>query len=477
MPYSQYFKDIRFWIFLFFIVRLYGIWFPPLEVSHNWRQTTVTMVARNFVEEGADILHPKIDIAGEKTGITGMEFPVLNYLIYLVSFLFGYEHWYGRLINLIVSSLGIWYFYKLLNKYFKEELAFNASIILLFSIWYTYSRKIMPDTFSMSLMIAGVYYALNYLDKGRIKDLIPASLLVLTGTLAKLPSAYLLIVLTLPYLSKQYHIKRKISLGISLVMMLIFPMWFYFKWVPYLESAYGFHHFFMGKSMATGTKELLEHWPETLSKFYDIAIKYIGFAFLLWGLVQAFRKKETFILRLFLIGFIGFLPIMLKGGFTFYHHSYYIIPFVPFMALMSAYGISLLPSKRWKIIVLVAIGLEGFFNHLDDFRIKPVNAALLQLEPIMNEVSKPKDLVAINSGAFPTPMYFAHRKGWVAFNDQLSKPHYIDSLSQLGLRHIIIMKRTFGDSMVPRSDKNRWFLRARDINFDVYSLDTLSLNK
>ncbi|MFM6983581.1 MAG: hypothetical protein ACKOXF_05580, partial [Chitinophagaceae bacterium] len=85
MKYSHYLKDIRFWIIVFFIVRLYGIMFPPLEVSHNWRQTTVTMVARNFTEDGAHLLYPKIDIAGEKSGITGMEFPVLNYLIYLVS--------------------------------------------------------------------------------------------------------------------------------------------------------------------------------------------------------------------------------------------------------------------------------------------------------------------------------------------------------------------------------------------------------
>ncbi len=472
-----YLKDIRFWILLFFVVRLYGIFFPPLEVSHNWRQTTVTMVARNFVEDGADILHPKIDIAGEKSGITGMEFPLLNYLIYLVSYLFGYEHWYGRLINLIVSSFGIWYFYRLIKQYFQEEIAFNAGIVLLFSIWYTYSRKIMPDTFSMSLMIAGLFYALQYLEHGKIKHLIPAALLVLTGTLAKLPSAYLLIVLALPYLSKQYQFNHKIILGLSMALMLVFPMWYYFKWVPYLESNFGFHHFFMGKSMATGSKELLEHWPETLSKFYDIAIKYIAFAFLFWGMVMAFRKKETLLLSLFFVGFFGFLPIMLKGGFTFYHHSYYIIPFVPLMALMSAYGISTLPSKLWKTIILVAIGLEGFFNHLDDFRIKPVNASLLQLEPVMDQVSQRHDLVAINSGAFPTPMYFAHRKGWVAFNDQLSRETYVDSLSNLGLKHIIIMKRSFGDSMVPRSNKNTWFLRVSDINFDVYSLDTLHLNK
>jgi hypothetical protein len=59
-------QDIRFWILLFFIVRLYGITLPPLEVAHNWRQATVTMVARNFAEVDANILYPRIDIAGKK---------------------------------------------------------------------------------------------------------------------------------------------------------------------------------------------------------------------------------------------------------------------------------------------------------------------------------------------------------------------------------------------------------------------------
>ena len=65
-------KDIRFWIVLLFTVRLFGITNPPLEVGHNWRQTTVTMVARNFLEVDNDVLYPRVDIAGEKTGITGM---------------------------------------------------------------------------------------------------------------------------------------------------------------------------------------------------------------------------------------------------------------------------------------------------------------------------------------------------------------------------------------------------------------------
>ena len=53
-------RDIRFWIILFFIIRLWGITNAPLEVAHNWRQTTVTMVARNFLEIDNNIFFPRI---------------------------------------------------------------------------------------------------------------------------------------------------------------------------------------------------------------------------------------------------------------------------------------------------------------------------------------------------------------------------------------------------------------------------------
>ena len=146
-------KDIRFWIVIAFVIRLVGITNPPLEAGHNWRQTTVTMVARNFSEVDANIFYPRIDFAGEKTGITGMEFPIFNYLIYGVNELFGYQHWYGRLINLVFSSFGIYFFFLLVRRYWNHETAFLSALILIFSVWFVFSRKIMPDTFSMTFLL------------------------------------------------------------------------------------------------------------------------------------------------------------------------------------------------------------------------------------------------------------------------------------------------------------------------------------
>ncbi|MEA3505775.1 MAG: glycosyltransferase family 39 protein [Bacteroidota bacterium] len=212
MKIKRILTDIKFWIFIFFVIRLFGITNPPLEVEHNWRQTTVTMVSKNFIEIDNNIFYPRIDIAGDKTGITGMEFPLFNYLIYLTSWLFGYQHWYGRLINLIISSLGLLFFYKLSRKYFTEQVSFYSTIILAVSIWFQFSRKIMPDTFSMSIIIASIFYGTNYFEsKFRIKKYLYLAgylTLMVLSVLSKLPSGYLLIIFSIFILDKH---KRKID--------------------------------------------------------------------------------------------------------------------------------------------------------------------------------------------------------------------------------------------------------------------------
>ena len=88
---KKIFSDIRFWLITLAIVRLYAITMPPLEFQHPWRQADGLMIARNFYETDSNIFYPRVDTAGDKTGITGSEFPILNYLIYLVSLVFSYQ--------------------------------------------------------------------------------------------------------------------------------------------------------------------------------------------------------------------------------------------------------------------------------------------------------------------------------------------------------------------------------------------------
>jgi 4-amino-4-deoxy-L-arabinose transferase-like glycosyltransferase len=437
--------DIKFWLFLFFVLRLIGITNPPLEISHNWRQTTVTMVARNFLETDAAILYPRIDIAGEKTGITGMEFPILNYLIFLVSKLFGYAHWYGRLINLFVSTLGIFYFYKLIAKHFNQKLAFNAAFLLIFSVWFNYSRKIMPDTFSVSLVMMGIFYGSEYLtNKGALKNLGLFFLFVTAGILSKLPSAYLLVVFALLLSDVGIPLRRKLVFSaVSLAGGAICSV-YYFYWVPYLTTHFGFAHFFMGKSMLKGFADIASHIDQAFEKFYLEALQIIGFVLFCAGVFFAAKKKEKQLLLIFSVLTAAFIVIMFKSGFAFYHHSYYIIPFAPIMALMAAYGVEQIQSPKLVWTILLLIAGENILNKFIDYTIKPEHMAIVQLEQDLNTLGHQSALIAINSGNVPTPMYFAHRKGWVTTNQQLLDTAGVGRMRLKGLKFIVVLKRAFG---------------------------------
>lgn len=437
--------DFRFWIFVYFFIRLIGILNPPLEVAHNWRQVTVNMVARNYLEVDANLFYPRVDMAGEKTGITGMEFPLLNYLIFIVAKIFGFEHWYGRIINLVVSSLGVFCFYLIIKKRISPSLALYSGIILLNSIWFSYSRKIMPDTFSVSLTMIGLYFALEFLyEKNTFLNLFLYILFGALGLLSKIPAAVILTILCIPLFDKSVNVKSKIFLIIGSVLILIPVICWYYYWVPYLVSEFGFWHYYMGTTFSTGFHEILTNLGEFAKKFYFEALKFSGFALFLAGIVFLVIRKNRTLGFMFLITFIVFLIFIIKAGRGFYHHSYYIIPFVPIMSLIAAWALTCIETKRTRYFLLVVFVLEGILNQYHDFRIKRDDTYRLRLEVIADSISNQHDLVAINGDANPRDLYFTHRKGWTISHDELIDPEYLKILAEKGCKFLFIDKKAAG---------------------------------
>ncbi len=441
-------KDIRFWIVLLFVLRLVGITNPPLEVSHNWRQTTVTMVARNFYEVNNNILYPRIDIAGELSGITGMEFPLLNYTIYLVSEVFGYQHWYGRLINLLISSLGLFFFYKVIKKLISHDLAFWATLLLSSSIWYTYGRKIMPDTFAVSMSFISIYYGLSFLKESKqsIKNGVLFGLFLCLSVLAKLPSIVVFSFLIPPVFNVEISRNKKTVIT-SVALLCILPaLWWYFRWVPLLVEKFGFWHFFMGKSISKGMIEISKDWKLVTKNFYFNAIGISGFILFMLGIYRLVQKPNKTISISLVGGSLLFLIIMLKAGWTFAHHGYYMIPFVPFMALMAAYFlIHLKTSLKWIFLSIVFI--ECLINAAPHFNIKKSYAAIGSLKTQLQPYVLKDELIVINSENNPTPMYFADKRGWVINNNTLAEEDFQAEIIKKGCKHALILKQAFGSNI------------------------------
>ncbi len=454
--------DIRFWILFFFILRLIGITNAPLEIGHNWRQSLTNMIARNFLEGNANMLYPQIDMAGNQTGIIGSEFPFYNYLIYLVSLVFAYSHWYGRLINLIASSFGTYYFYLLVEKVCNKKVAFNASIVLLSSIWFAYSRKIMPDTFSVSLVIIGLFYGYMYLTTGTFWKLFLFFLFTTLGMLCKIPALSLVSVISIILIVKEIPVNRKLIVLILTTLSLIIVGLWYFYWVPYLLETYHYQLYFP-KGLIEGFKEIIPLLPDFFEKFYFSSLcSYIALAFVVGGLFFIFKSKDFYLKTGILIITISFFIFILKTGSVFPLHTYYIIPFTPVMALAAGYGLSKFPAK-YLYVPLILISLEGIANQQHDFFIKHGERYKLSLEGLTDKNIGKNELIVINGSQSPQEIYFAHRKGWTVENNAINKEE-LNRLKELGASYLIINKKSFANTI------DYYPLISSDQNYDIYKL-------
>lgn len=438
--------DIRFWILLFFLIRLYGITDAPLETGHNWRQTFTNMIARNFLEEGPDFLHPKVDFGGENSGIVGSEFPLYQYIIFLFHKIFGFAHWYGRFISLVFSSLGCWYFFRLVRDWLGKSLAFKATFVLLFSIWFSFSRKSMPDVFSASLVIMGLWYGWHYLKSNKIFPLILYLSLCLLGLISKLPSLSIFaIAFIMPFFTGSQLKTKIVFWSISLIPVIATSLW-HFIWVPHLTEQ---HHLelFWPRSIGTGIRELAFYKTALFQKFYFAAFhSYIAFSFFIIGLFYFIRDKKGAGVWTILFVFAVFLGFMAKTGYVFAVHNYYIIPFVPWMAILVGYGLEKLPLKV-GLIVLSLLCMEGMLNQVHDFNYAKKEAYKLKLESELDGLVPQKSKIIVNGGKNPQLIYFTHRKGWTVSNEKLMDTVEVNRMKALGAEYVLVDKNRFENDL------------------------------
>jgi hypothetical protein len=441
------FADIRLWIAIFFLLHLTSITLPPLEPGSTWRQTDGYMIARNFYEQDSNILYPRVDVAGTRTGIVGCEFPIFNYLVYLLSLIFGYHSWFGRLINLIVSSVGVYFLYKLIRDHFGEKPAFNTVIIVMSSIWFTYNRTNLPDTFASSLCFISLYCGIRYLKTERHRDFVMFVLLGAIGCLSKISSAIILTVIAIPFLfgSARAGAKQLVVAG-SVFILSVVAVW-YFWWVPYLNETYGFsEHFFMGMTFGEGASLMLSDINLTLKRFYDTPMKYVGFVVFVASLVYAIIKRNWLVVGVFAIPFGFYFVMIFKLALGLHIDAYYTIMFMIPMAFMAGWGLSQINKKVVAIVLLVVIGLEGVGNQIHVFSLRQPYKSLISLEEVMDKVSERTDLIAISglSPDDPTQMYMAHRRGWVYPHVDLADPVTQGNLVAQGCKYIVVVKSVFG---------------------------------
>ncbi|MBI3239515.1 MAG: glycosyltransferase family 39 protein, partial [Flavobacteriia bacterium] len=403
----------------FFLIRLIGITLPPLETWHSWRQTLTNMMARNMAEGSFSYFYPVVDMGGERTGIIGSEFPFFQSLIAGCTLFFGEAHWYGRLINLIVSSFAVIAFFHLCKRWWNERTAWYATVIFLTSLWFAFSRKCMPDTFAVSLVIIGIYWFQRYIDQRNWWKLVLGLCFITLGGLCKIPAVFLFGLMVPMWMKPSLQIRLKLTITIAVGIASSIIGWWYFVWVPHLVDTYHFALFFP-KGIAEGLHEIAPLWGDFAAQVYFGALRsYVVLLPILVGIIWLGARQNRLALAGTGILTAIFFVFAIKTGTVFPTHNYYVLPFVPVMAVVAAFGLQRM-DKRLATALLFLIMAEGIGNQISDFRVKDEVRYKLTLEQQVNQLVPKGEIIIIHAGPNPEWMYCYHRKGWSLHHTEIT---------------------------------------------------------
>ena len=209
----------------------------------------------------------------------------------------------------------------------------------------------------------GIYYALVYFygkeklqypkkNESSYLYLILYVVFTALGILAKIPAALMCTILLLPIFDPKQGLDKKLYFGLASIFLLLPASFWYFYWVPYLNEAYGFSYFFMGKNMEQGIKEVLSlsFFKEASKSIYADLLGYSGFLLYIWGLFSAFHHREKNILSVCLLSIGAAVFFMLKAGHSI-HHDYYMLWWLPSMCILAAYGLYRIPASRLGFLI------------------------------------------------------------------------------------------------------------------------------
>ena len=435
--------NIFVWIALFFLVHLIGIWNPPIEAAHSWRQATGLMVARNYFAGNTSFWYPMVDETSGGTGIIGMEFPLLYYIQGKLGVLFGFHAGMGRLLNVLISTLGLVYFYALIRRFAEEKTAFYATLLLMVSCFFMYSRKVMPDTEALAVYIIGIYYFFEALRFGRWKDVLLSFMMLSLGLLLKISVLPLLAFVVFAYVKTSNEPKKTLVFLIPFISLIPACIW-YFIWNPYLAAHFG-SWYNLGGGLMNGGKAFLESPFLLLQQLvFHPFVSYLAFGLCLYGVIRLAKQGVSWAwklsLPLFLVLFTGYA---LKAGVIFLTHEYYILPMVPLLAILGGYALSTLGKFSWVFMLLIS--MEAIGNQLYDFRLNRSEAYKLELGHLAERYIPTQALVAINGNSNPQELYFLGRSGWNLSDDTLRQKHVVHDLTAKGCSYLVVNKRTLSN--------------------------------
>lgn len=421
---------------------------PPCG-THVWRQSNTLSMARNFYEEGMNIFEPKIDRRNLTNGITGSHFPLYEWLLALLSKVFGYSETLARLYSLVIFSFGMLAMRNLIVFFTKNNfLALIAGLLLLFTpLFYYDSANAMPDVLALTLSMYGLYYYLKYFTKSGIQFLIYASLFSLLGGLIKFQ---FLIIPASAIVYFQFNKKQIIGLAIavSFISALVFG---WYKYAIDLMNKNDLKEFGLWIKPIS-LKEKMDTMVQNIT--IDLPEMIFGWALLLMSLLLVYklRKEIRFNKPVYFILFwtLAFVAFYFLGIERFKNHAYYFFAFGPVPVFIFVFLAHKAKLSQQHLIIALSLTIVWAVARIYPAKWTPQKRGVPiefmnkeQRTALENAIPKGEKCVIGSDISGCIYFYFTHTKG-TSFEeaDELYRPknnmRYLDYLHKGGINYLIL---------------------------------------
>ena len=497
-------------------VRLVGL-DEPLIDHQAWRQTETAAIARNFLEEGYDILHPRVDWRGTTEGYVEMNFPLYPFLVACVYGVLGYPaEWVGRLLAALFSTATAGVVYQLARRLYADRIwvaRLAAALFLFTPMSLFFGRAFMTETLMLFLSAGTLLAFLHWLERPGYRAFGVAAATAALCFAVKIPTLYLGFPLVgLAWWKWGAAMLRKPLLWVFLILSLAPSVWWYWHAAGLFEETgltFGIWNRYGYDKWATADLLLSADFHALMAaRLAHRALTPIGLGLAIWGLVlgrprssdRPGEEGETSGRSL------QWMPFIWLGGILLYvilvpegnrRLHYYQLPLVPVGALFAALPLAQLietraipggrrdlpadqvggpprgPGTLIAALLLASICAYSGWSVIDYYR--PANNVYEYYRSCWEagarlDAKLPPDALLVigdydeNAGTpyraqSPTLLYYCHRKGWQITLDEISDER-LSRFSKLGADYFVAATGLIG------GDAETWrALQSRGLSY------------
>jgi len=425
----------RRWLVVALVVWAAAAWFGvvPHGIGYSWRECDTQAIARNFLADGFDPLHPRVDWRGDGEGFVECEFPLYQLVIATAMAAFGDVEWPGRVLSMLSMLVATLSLHRLLEWRAGARGALAGALVFLCGGHaMLLGCRVMPDAFSTALALAALVTFVRFLENGRGTALWLAIAALTFGALQK-PTALQVGLLMFGWTAAfaRHRLREpRVWLGFATVLVVVVA------WLLHARSLHAETGLTFGVLGNGDTKfPAVDHLLQPIL-FAQLARTTLLYGFSVFGFLalivlsargRADRGDQVLILTV-VLGLVGTLRYSYHYAMGPHYHVFAAVAGAWFVARAWPAASERTPRWLWPILLLAVVGHGAWQLQVERHKAEVCSSSMsLGLAAALRALSAPTDLAVLraekplvdatwrrrNNYEDPRLFYHAQRRGWI----------------------------------------------------------------